>query len=290
MCSSSLTAHKHYKRAQKSLFVKRNKPKFEGDEFMFQLTETEMDILSRSKKSTAIMQTLGMHGGRTSLPYAFTEQGVYMLMTVLKSELATKQSRALVKVFKVMKDYINESYQLTMNTNSYIDNRFASIDKRFEGIEGKIDMVMDNFNTPSSYKHFLIMDGQRIEADIAYQQIYSLAKKTIFIIDDYISIKTLELLKNVNREVEIKIYSDNVNKMSDSILNDYSFDTGKNIVIVPTNNRFHDRYIVIDYGYESECIYHCGSSSKDSGKKITTIVKLDDAHVYHKLMDELLKD
>ena len=73
--------------------VKSNSERFKGDEFMFQLTETEMDNLSRCKNSTAIMQVEGTKGGRTSLPYAFTEPGIYMLMTVLGGELAIKQSR-----------------------------------------------------------------------------------------------------------------------------------------------------------------------------------------------------
>ena len=63
---------------------KKSTTKICGDEFMFQLTETEMDNLSRSKFLTARIWTIGNTGGRTSLPYAFTEQGVYMLMTVLR--------------------------------------------------------------------------------------------------------------------------------------------------------------------------------------------------------------
>ena len=67
--------------------VKNNIEKFEQD-FMFQLTDEECEIL-RCKNSTSSW------GGRRYNPYAFTEQGIYMLMTVLKGELATKQSKAL---------------------------------------------------------------------------------------------------------------------------------------------------------------------------------------------------
>ena len=62
--------------------VKNNAKKFEGDDFMFQLTRDELDEISRCKNFTSI-QTKGIKGGRSNLPYAFTEQGVYMLMTVL---------------------------------------------------------------------------------------------------------------------------------------------------------------------------------------------------------------
>ena len=126
--------------------VQRNLEKFPED-FMFQLTESELKDLVRSqfvaarksqnkseeisrsqfvttKKSeieseeisgsifSTTMQTKGIRGGRVYLPYVFTEQGVYMLMTVLRGELAVKQSKALIRLFKRMKDYIVENKEL----------------------------------------------------------------------------------------------------------------------------------------------------------------------------------
>ena len=116
--------------------VKNNIDKF-PDEFMFRLTKEETQEILRCKNFTSALWTTGK-GGRSYLPYAFMEQGVYMLMTVLKGALATKQSIALVKAFKQMKDYIIENNGLVMNTNPYIESRFASIDRRFEVIEHKI--------------------------------------------------------------------------------------------------------------------------------------------------------
>lgn len=83
--------------------VKNNIEKFEGEDFMFQLTDEEMVELSRCKNFTSSW------GGSRYLPNAFTEQGVYMLMTVLRGGLAIKQSRALVRTFKQMKDFIIEN-------------------------------------------------------------------------------------------------------------------------------------------------------------------------------------
>ena len=80
-------------------------------------------------------------------------------MTVLKDDLATKQSKTLIRTFKQMKDYIIENTNLLVNTNPYIESKFASYDKRFEMIENKIDVVMDNFIDESTHKHFLILDG-----------------------------------------------------------------------------------------------------------------------------------
>ena len=83
-----------------------------------------------SKKSTSRNPSFfaGQMGGTRKLPYAFTEQGIYMLMTVLRGELAVKQSLALICLFKSMKDYIVEGGLLT-NTNQYIENRFSFIDE-----------------------------------------------------------------------------------------------------------------------------------------------------------------
>lgn len=81
--------------------VKNNIEKFDED-FRFQLTKNELENL-RSKFSTSSW------GGSRYLPYAFTEQGIYMLMTVLRGDLATRQSKALIRLFKQMKDYIVEN-------------------------------------------------------------------------------------------------------------------------------------------------------------------------------------
>ena len=85
--------------------VGRNSEKFEGDDFMFQLTDEEFHDLM-------LQNVTSRWGGTRKHPFAFTEQGIYMLMTVLKGELAVKQSRALVRLFKQMKDYINDAPQM----------------------------------------------------------------------------------------------------------------------------------------------------------------------------------
>ena len=84
--------------------VKNNIEKFDED-FRFQLRKEEWENL-RSKKSTSSW------GGRRKLPKVFTEQGIYMLMTVLKGNLAIRQSKALIRTFKQMKDYIIENQDL----------------------------------------------------------------------------------------------------------------------------------------------------------------------------------
>lgn len=271
--------------------VKRNIQKFPED-LMFQLSKEEIDNISRSQFVTMKPNNDKRGHNIKYLPYAFTEQGIYMLMTVLKGELATKQSLALVRAFKQMKDYIIESNNLMLNTNSYIESKFATYDKRFENMENKLEMVMDNFIDPSTYKHYLILNGEKIEADVAYQSIYKLAKYSVYVIDDYIDIKTLQLLKCCNANIEIVIFTDNKgkNNLNTNFINDFKNDTGFNIKIKKNNNRFHDRYIVLDYDTNNELIYHCGASSKDAGKKITTITKIEENKLYKALIDEILNN
>ncbi|MBR5179625.1 MAG: ORF6N domain-containing protein [Lachnospiraceae bacterium] len=80
--------------------VKNNAGRFEGEDFMFQLTRQDVEDLVRCKNFTSRIDTLfkGQGGGSRYLPYAFTEQGIYMLMTVLRGDLATKQSNCNVTV------------------------------------------------------------------------------------------------------------------------------------------------------------------------------------------------
>lgn len=264
--------------------IKNNINRFDED-FMFQLTNKEWEEILRSKISTANY----VSSKRRYLPHAFTEQGIYMLMTVLKGELAIQQSKALIKLFKMMKDYIVTSTNIFSSANPYLELKLATQEKRIEAIESTLFVVMDNFIDPSTYKHFLILDGEKIEASEAFQKIYSLAKHSIILVDDYIDIKTLRQLKCCSSNVQITICSDNVarNKITKDDLNDFMSDTGIEVLIKPTKNKVHDRYIVIDYKTDSECIYHSGSSSKDAGNKITTIMRVENVFDYHKFIDKL---
>lgn len=242
----------------------------------------------RCKKSTA-----NNLAKRRYLPYVFTEQGIYMLMTVLKGDLATKQSKALIRAFKKMKDYILENKDiLSTNETIKLTNLVNEHSNKISRIEEKLEIVMDNFIDPNTYKHYLIKDGEKIEADIAYQSIYKLANSSIYIIDDYIDIKTLQLLKCCKNNIKIIIFSDNKSKnnLNNNFINDFKSDTCFNIELKKNNNKFHDRYIIIDFNTDNYTIYHCGASSKDSGNKTNTIMKIDDKDPYISLMKQILKN
>ena len=83
------------------------------------------------------------------MPYAFTEQGIYMLMTVLKGELATKQSIALIDTFKRMNDYINSNSLIGVNEVIKLTNIVNEHSLELSDIESKLSLVMENFIDPS---------------------------------------------------------------------------------------------------------------------------------------------
>ena len=279
--------------------VKNNIEKFEGEDFMFQLTEDEFANL-RCKNFTSSW------GGSRYLPNAFTEQGIYMLMTVLRGELAIKQSRALIRTFKQMKDFIIENQdfigskelvQIAIQTNKNT-NDIAKINDKISTLATKEDLkkVMDNFIDPDTYKHFLLMNGDKIEADVAYTRVYKSAKKSIYVIDNYIGLKTLELLRAAKDSVEVIIFSDNVrNKdmLTKNILNDFIRDYPTiNLKMKIAGKKYHDRYIAIDYGTENEAFFLCGASSKDAGNKISSITKIEESSkdMYHTMFGGMLNN
>lgn len=276
--------------------VKNNIEKFEGEDFMFQLTENEFENL-RCKNFTSSW------GGSRYLPNAFTEQGIYMLMTVLRGELAIRQSRALIRTFKQMKDFIIENQdfisskelvQIAVQTNQNTKD-IAEIKSKMATKED-LKKVMDNFIDPDTYKHFLLMNGDKIEADVAYTKIYKSAKKSIYVIDNYIGLKTLELLRAAKDNIEVIVFSDNVkNKdmLTKNILNDFRKDYPNiNLKMKVAGKKYHDRYIAIDYGTENEAFYLCGASSKDAGNKISSITKIEESSkdMYHMMFGGMLNN
>ena len=272
--------------------VKNNTAKFDAD-FTFKMTKEELVDL-RSKYLTANISPKSR-----ALPNVYTEQGIYMLMTVLDGDVAAAQSKALIRTFKAMKDYIVENNDLIgvkeiISLSVQTTKNTADIEDIRKNMATKDDLkkVMSIFVDPDTCKHFLILDGQRIEADVAYTKIYKSANKSVFIVDNYIGLKTLELLRAVKQNVDITIFSDNVKSkdmLTASLVRDFNSDYPSiKLDFKITGGKYHDRYIAIDYNTADEKIYHCGASSKDAGNKITTITRIDDGALYHVMFDELL--
>ena len=261
----------------------------------------ELDFISRCKNFTSI-QTKGVKGGRSNMPFAFTEQGVYMLMTVLKGEIAVKQSRALIRAFKSMKEYIIDNrpliaqydyLRLSMQVSDTqqavrdiqikmidYDEKLSNVFKQLHNTvnRSEISPFMLDFARPSDKHEYLILNGEPAKADETYMQIYSQAKKTIYIVDNYINIKTLRLLKGAKDGTDVIIFSDNISNML-HVSDDEDFkEEFPNIQISykRTEGIMHDRFIVLDYDTNDEKMYHCGSSSKDAGNRMTAITEFRD--------------
>ena len=298
--------------------VKNNIEKFDED-FRFQLTSDEVITCSRSKKTALKQENLrskksaSSWGGLRYAPYAFTEQGIYMLMTVLKGERAIAQSKALIRLFKQMKDYIvaenhqligtagipEMALQMAQNTRdiaehsvniSELSGEVHNVQDRLGRIDLNLQKVMENFIDPSTYKHFLILNGRKLEADVAYTQIYGMAKKSLTIVDNYVDVKTLNLLRNAPKGITVLIFSDLLggSRMTDDMLADFrAARPDVSIDVKPALHKFHDRYIFVDFKEKGEKLYHCGASSKDAGNKITTIVQLEDIEGYRPMFEEL---
>lgn len=284
--------------------VRNNIEKFDED-FRFQLTKDEYQKILRSKFSTLEnnirSKILPLEPGKYSkyLPYAFTEQGIYMLMTVLRGELAIKQSKALVRIFKQMKDFIVQS-QNVLSTPELVKLSLQTIEntkdiqnlKQNMVTKNELSKVIKDFTDPNIKKDYLFFNGETVEADITYSTIYSAAKKSITIVDNYINLKTLVLLKTAKPNVQITLYSDNIGKQLhktefSDFCNEYP---NINITLKTTNGIYHDRYIFVDFATSDEKIYHCGGSSKDAGKKTMSISQVSDTKLYQRIIRDLQKN
>lgn len=265
--------------------VNNNIERFDRD-FRFQLTTEEF-------KNLMCKNFTSSWGGTRKMPYAFTEQGVYMLMTVLKGELAVSQSKKLIRLFKQMKDYIIQRQHVLPTTEllaltTQTQNNTEEI-RQIKQQMNDLAVVINDFTDNNVKKDYLFYNGQTVEADIAYSEIYSYAKKSIHLIDNYIGLKTLVLLKSVPSGVKVTIFSDNVNHgLHQTELTDFQSEYQHvDIELKSSGGIYHDRYIFIDHATPNEMIFHCGGSSKDGGKRVTSISKVEDTALYQNIVGSL---
>ena len=242
--------------------VKNNIEKF-PERYCFQLNDEESNNL-RSKISTS---KINSHGGRRYNQRVFTEQGVYMLATILKSKIAASITIAIMDAFVVMKNIINTS----LIEQKYFNELTI---KNTEDIK-LLQESFDKLNIKESNNH-IFYEGQIYDAYSLLIDILSKAKKEIIIIDNYAGKKLFDIIRNIN--VKVKIYTENIDNISkEKYEKQYS-----NIEII-TTNIFHDRFIIID----NRVLYHSGASFKDLGKKCFAITKMEDNNILKELLDKL---
>lgn len=285
--------------------VKRNIDRFPED-FMFQLKKEEVPK-EFSKSQIVTLNEKGDKRGTNikKMPYAFTEQGIYMLATVLKGQLAEQQSIFIMRAFREMRHYIKQNQQFVTPSElrlvtakvSEISVQVAGIvdwknksEDRFDNIQKSIDALSENFVLEKDFKNFVIYKGQKFEADAAYIDIYQQAKKSIYVVDNYVNTKTLQLLSQKQEGVEIVLFTENGHGkkgfLSTAVVNDFLQEYPP--LRIKPNADCHDRLIVLDYGEPTEQAYHCGASSKDAGKKLCAINIILETSMIHPVIDKLL--
>lgn len=240
--------------------VKNNPDKF-PERFSFVLDNFEKKNLW-SKFSTANISNMSRVN-----PRVFTEQGVYMLATILKSKVATKVSIAIMDAFVKMRHYINYNYRV-------LPHRFLLLEDKVDDNTKRINELFDKFDPKDIVKDYIFFEGEFYDAYSVLLDILNEACNEIIIIDNYAGKELLDTLRNIDRK--IIIVSKNIN---DELKKKYEKQYSN--VEFMSNCSFHDRFIVID----RKKLYLCGASFKDLGKKCFGISEFDDSF----LLDEILK-
>jgi len=240
--------------------VKRNTEKF-PERYTFILSDKEIEMFLVANCD----QKIETRGGRYKNPRVFTEQGIAMLSTILKSPVATRTSIAIMDAFVAMRKYISNNY-LEQN---YINKMVLKHDER-------LSLLEDTFSKFKSFSNELFFEGQIYDAHSLLLDIFNSSNKSIIIIDNYISKELLDVLSKTNRQVTI--HTKNIdNNLIDKYKGQY------NNVTIKVNKSFHDRFIIID----NNTLYHCGASFKDLGKKCFCISKIENTEMIKEINNKL---
>ena len=245
--------------------VKRNIKRF-PEEFCFKLNESEYEIL-RSQFATSKIERFDGRGGNRYMPYVFTEQGVAMLSALVNSDIAIATSIKIINAFVMMKKYISNN----LLEQKYVNNMVFKLDER-------VSILENNFFKFDTFSNELFFDGQIWDSHSLLLDIFNSSKKSIVIIDNYISKELLDVVCKTNKD--IIIYTKNIDK---SMISKYQ--SQYHNLTIKVNNSFHDRFIIID----DDTLYHCGASFKDLGKKCFAISKFDDIKFLNELKNIIKK-
>lgn len=224
--------------------VKRHISKF-PERYVFKLTDEEYKKL----KSQVGTINSNNYGGNRKLPNVFTEQGVAMLATILRTKVADIISMKIIDAFVYMRKYM--SYE---SKNTILINH-----------EERILKLEESFERMSSKQNSIIYEGKIYDAYSILIDILNETTRKVIIIDNYTNKELLDILRNVDKK--IIIFSKNID---DVLVKKYS--SQYNNIIFICNNTFHDRYIILD----RKDVYISGMSLKDVGKKYSYIYKMNE--------------
>ena len=245
-----------------NLAVKRNIERFPSD-FYFQLNEEEFNKICGFN--------LKLQNNKIrSLPYVFTEQGVAMLATVIRTDVAAKVSIDIMRAFVRMRNYIKYNDQL-------LPRKYLLLEEKVDNNTKRIDELFDKFNPKVITKNSIFFKGDIYDAYSVLLEIFNLSSEEIIIIDNYIGNVLLDELKTINKN--IIIISSNIN---DTLKKKYS--KQYNNVKFINNDSYHDRFIIID----RKRVFHSGASFKDLGKKCFGIHEIENKVEIEKLIDDVV--
>ena len=228
--------------------VKNNPDKFPSD-FYFELSQEDDEIL-RSKISTSSW------GGRRKSTKVFTEQGVYMLATVLKSKIATEITIAIIRAFTQMRKMLNENSLFLVQLQELKKQQLSYEIKTDEKLETIFKAIESKEIKPSQG---IFYDGQIYDAYAFVSELIKSAKNSITLFDNYIDDSVLTMLSK-NQEAKITLYTKTISKQLSLDVEKYN--SQYKPIELKKFDLSHDRFLLID-----DAVYHIGASLKDLGKK-----------------------
>lgn len=255
--------------------VKNNPEKF-PERYCFKVPKTINNCNLRSK----ILTTNNMN---RSVPTLFTEQGIYMLATILKTKKATEATIRIMDTFVNMRKLINQNKDILKRMISY-ENKNDYIEKALKEQKNRIDELFNKFERKENVKSKLFFNGQIYDSYSLLVDIITSSKENMIIIDNYVDKVVLDILSKKNDGVNVTIVTDKSKcRLTNTDLFKFNKEYPKLVVIY--DNTFHDRFIIID----DKDLYHIGSSLKDVGCKTFAINKIEDKRILVSLLENYNK-
>ena len=241
--------------------VKRNKDRFPID-FCFQLSNEEFE---NWKSQNAISNSDKM--GLRKIPYAFTEQGVAMLASVLKTKTAVDASVKIIRTFVAMRHFIMNNANIFAEIKD-IKQHLLESDFHHKENDKKIEQLFSLMEkTNDEITQGIFSDGQIFDAYNFISDLIRSAKKEIILIDNYIDDSVLKILNKREEGVSASIYTAHISENLQLDLEKHN--SQYQPINIQRFNKSHDRFLIID-----EDVYLIGGSIKDLGKKVSTFIKL----------------
>ncbi len=240
--------------------VRRNLERFEGEDFMFELSKDEYNSLSISLRSQIV--TLNNRGKHIKYaPLAFTELGVAMLSSVLRSQTAIEVNRMIMRAFVEIRHLVANSNQVVQRIEVLeyhqleMQQRQDSADKRIE----QVFQLMERNNEKPQQGVFY--NGQIYDAYTFISDLVRSANTRIILIDNYIDDTVLTLLDKRNEPITATVYTSTISQKLKLDLEKHNAQYSP--IEIKTCKAVHDRFLIIDGQ-----LYHIGASIKDLGKKL----------------------